>query len=406
MGLLAICGRVYDPASGIRGEELRLVLDTREGVVRELREPLGGCGLGGPGAIVLPGLVDMHVHLRGLGLSYKEDEASGTRAAARGGVTLVADMPNTVPRLDTREALLEKLERLRRDAVVEALVYAAVPRDPRLLGELLSLPGVAGLKVYPRDLGERWPAVEEALSREGLLVVLHPELPEAERGDPEDPWARNGPRGCHWETAAVETVAGALAGARLHVTHASCPSTVEAAKRSGATVDVTPHHLFMEAPRRGDCLHRVNPPLRGAAERTGLLKLLLEGAVDAVASDHAPHTPREKSGDPLACPPGIAWLEAWPHVLSCLVASGALDWMEYARLASTGPASLLGARRCLSPGCPASVTVLEPAYGRIGAPVESKARLVPYFMWRKCTETLATIVRGRIVYAAEPPRSM
>lgn len=401
-----MCGRVYDPASGVVGEELRVVVDTRAGVVRELREPGGACGLGGPGAVVLPGLVDMHVHLRGLGLSYKEDEVSGTRAAARGGITLVADMPNTVPRLDTREALLEKLARLRRDSVVEALVYAAVPRSPGRLDELLGVPGVAGVKVYPRDLEERWPAVEEALSRDGLLVVIHPELPEAERGDPEDPWARGGLRGCHWEAAAVELVAGSLGGARLHVTHASCPSTVESAKRHSASVDVTPHHLFMEAPRRGDCLYRVNPPLRGLEERMGLLKLLLGGVVDAIASDHAPHAPREKNGDPLACPPGIAWLEAWPHVLSCLVSAGALSWAEYARLASTGPAELLGAERCLEPGCPASVTVLRPLWGRIGAPAESKAKRIPYFMWRSCTETLATIVRGRVVYATEPPRSM
>jgi len=401
--LLAVCGTLVDPASGIHGEESCIVIESD--VVAGIREepPSGGRVLDfrGTGTYVLPGLVDMHVHLRGMRLSYKEDEASGTAAAARGGVTLVADMPNTAPRLDTPEALLHKLWRLRVLSRVEYRVYAAVPPTPSYIDEMIKLPSVAGFKIYPSDIAERWGTVESLLGRDDLLLVLHPELPEAEKAEHEDPALRGVARGCHWEEAAVDLIAGHSWGARIHVTHASCASTVQKAKRHNMTVDAAPHHLLYHAPVRGNCLWKVNPPLRDHIEQSLMLKMLLEAQIDAVASDHAPHSLHEKNLDPLICPPGITWLEAWPHTLSCLVVSGAMRIEEYAEVASTKPAAILGARRCLEPGCPASITAL--AIGgqwgdRFYANTFSKARHVPYRGERLCSETAATVVAGRLVY--------
>ncbi len=399
--LLAVCGLLHDPLAGMRGEEACIV--ARDGLIIEVREepPSGALVLDARavGGLVLPGLVDMHVHLRGLGLAYKEDEHSGTMAAASSGITLVADMPNTVPRLDTPATLAEKLKALQRGAVVEYRVYAAVP--PRHLepGRLLAHPCVAGFKIYPSDLERRHSQVERVLSLHGVLVVLHPELPEAEKPPMEPGGSQRSLRGCHWETAAVDYVAEAYAPeARVHVTHASCPSSIEEAKRHGFTVDVTPHHLLLE-PQPG-CLSHVNPPLREEAERMGLLKALFEGDVDAVASDHAPHAPWEKGGDPLRCPPGIASAEAWPLALYCLVAAGALSLGEYIVLASQGPARIIGAERCLQPGCPASITVLKPTHGRYWPRGLSKAVLTPWMGRRTCAEALASIVAGAPAYMA------
>jgi dihydroorotase len=399
-----VCGTLVDPAwprpvEGCIVYQAGEILETREA-------PAGDAEMlldlrGSEDAYILPGLVDLHVHLRGLGLSYKEDEATGTRAAAAGGITLVADMPNTVPRLDTPEAVAAKLRALREKSLVEYRVYAAIPRDPGLVEKLATLPGVAGFKIYPGDLEARHESVDRVLGSPGTLVVVHPELPEgAARPCPEDPASCATLRGCHWEEAAVEYLASLSPLARLHITHASCASTIEAAKRHGYTVDTAPHYPIYTAPRRGGCLYRVNPPLRDPPEPALLLRSLLEGRIDTVASDHAPHTPREKAWDPLICPPGIAWLEAWPRLLACLVASRALGVAEYAALASTGPARILGERRCLEPGCPSSLTVMRISRSRFEGPTHSKAKAVPYFMAELCSETLATIVRGRTVYLA------
>ena len=406
MHRLQVCGEVVDPGAGLRGEYCVVVSGASIEAVRET--PLHGVETldyrGVDGAYVLPGLVDMHVHLRGLGLSYKEDEESGTKAAAASGITLVADMPNTLPRLDTAEALAAKLRELARKSLVEYMVYSAVPPSPEEAEKIEKLPRVAGYKIYPSDIETRHAMVEEILAHR-RLVVLHPELPSgALRPDPERLDTRTSLRGCHWETASVHYIASLSPSSRVHITHASCGSTIEAAKQYGFTVDTTPHYLLYTAPGSHSCLHKVNPPLRPFPEPSLVAKKLLEGKVDAVASDHAPHTPREKNMDPLTCPPGIAWLEAWPLLLACLVESRALSIEEYAALASTRPAEILGTRRCLSPGCPSSLTVLQIGAGGRYHPLGlSKARATPYFMERLCARTLLTMVKGNPVYRATSP---
>jgi dihydroorotase len=273
-----------------------------------------------------------------------------------------------------------------------------VPTSIDIAAKLAAVPEIAGFKIYPGDLEHRMDVVEKLLREQPILAVLHPELPEAEKSEYENLSLRAVARGCHWETAAVEYIASLAEKARLHITHASCHTTIDAAKRHGLTVDATPHHILYPAPLRGDCLLKVNPPLRTTCETKLLLKALLDGKIDALASDHAPHASWEKEGDPLTCPPGIPWLEAWPHVVSCLVASGALRIEEYAALLSTQPAEIIGARRCLAPGCPASITILRFTHSRFHAPTYSKAKRIPYFMERLCTETVASIAGGRLAY--------
>jgi len=185
---------------------------------------------------------------------------------------------------------------------------------------------------------------------------------------------------------------------------------VAAAKRNGFTVDTTPTYLLLDP--GNDCLHRVNPPIRGLAEKQRLLQQLLGGAIDALASDHAPHAPREKSGDPLLCPPGVPWLEHWPSAMYCLVASGALRIEEFLKLASLHPAQILGEKShgLLEPGYRADMVVAREATSRAMANTYSRARLAPYTLRPipECLEVIATIVAGAVVYplgASSPPTS-
>lgn len=356
--------------------------------------------------LILPGVVDLHVHLRGLRLSYKEDELSGTLAAAAGGVTLVADMPNTQPRLDEVEAVALKLSALRRNSIVDYAVYAAVPRRPGEAERIASGGSIIGFKVYPEDLTDTQ-LLEEVLYtawRRGLLVVLHSEHPDM---------VKEGCRpGRRWECRPISAELEALRlvsslaprGLRLHVTHASSPNLVLEAKSRGYTVDVTPHHLLLDSrdEERLGCIAKVNPPLRPLEVRERLMQLLVAGDIDAVATDHAPHAVEEKLGDFEECPPGIPSLEHYTRLMLTLVSKGVLSLKEFIELTSQAPSRILGIREygCIEPGCVASYTVVElEREGRIsGYESFSKAKLSPYEGMLYRGEPVATIVRGRLVY--------
>ncbi len=356
--------------------------------------------------VALPGFVDIHVHLRGLRLSEKEDELSGTLAAAAGGVTLVVDMPNTLPRIDNVEALSEKLSALRRNAVVDYGVYAGVPRDPREAERLASTGRIAGFKVYPEDLRDTG-LVEAVLMeawRRGLPVVVHAEHPDMVREGcrPGQRWR------CRPVSAELEAIrlVSALAprGARIHVTHASSPQLVAEAKRLGYTVDATPHHLLLSSEDEAEkgCVAKVNPPLRPPEARDRLLQLLASGEIDAIATDHAPHRVEEKLGGFDDCPPGIPSIEHYARLMLTLVARGVITLGDLVRLCSLNPARVigLGLYGCIEPGCIASYTVVDlRREGRIvGYEGFSKAKLTPFEGWQYRGEPVATIVRGRLVY--------
>ena len=397
----SICGVLVD-ARGWHGEGC--VVIARDGSIANIvEEPRGTVILDARsiGLALAPGIVDLHVHLRGLWLSYKEDEATGTREAARAGVTLVADMPNTRPQLRDPESLAMKLEALRESAVVDYMVYSGVPRDPGLAERLAGKP-IAGFKVYPEDL-----LLEEslkAIAATGRLIVLHPEPPWAPHWAlHEDPAARTAHRGCHLEALAVHLASQALEGARVHVTHTTTLYTVREARRHGYTVDVAPHHLVYHARPGGDpCMDRVNPPLRPLVEAQRLLQALLEGRVDAVASDHAPHAQWEKT-EPLTCMPGYPWLGLWPWLLYRMARAYGHDLPWLLHVASYAPARILGVRHgLLEPGYRASLILVDPEarWRHTGFPY-SKHRLPTHYMAEAQGLVHYTIVGGRIAYSLE-----
>jgi len=397
----AICGNLYD-SRGPLGEGCLLV-DKDRGVILDVKKEVRGVrkhDFRGKGLLVLPGLIDLHVHLRGLKLSYKEDEFTGTVAALSAGILLVVDMPNTVPRLDRPESLREKLRCLEERAVTDFGVYGGIPKDPSLLRELAKMP-IAGFKIYPEDLALREESVRLLDGLEDRrLVVVHPELPEALRPVVEDNLSRGLHRGCHLEASAVMYVAKLVRRHRIHITHASCPSTVREAKGLGLTVDVTPHHVFYGSSLDG-CLWKVNPPLRDDLTRNSLLNILIHtDMIDALVSDHAPHAPHEKV-DPLSCMSGFAWLEAWPWLFFRLVAVGAMSLERFLELLTVGPARILGVERTyglLEPGYRANIIVIDPnARWRFPGPLRSKDRHLHLFMRELRGRVVASFLGGELV---------
>ncbi len=398
---LVVEGRLLD------GREARIFIrDSRIHSIRGPSAPSGGSPVyrAPSGTVVGPAFVDIHVHLRGLELAYKEDERTGTAAAAAGGVGVVVDMPNTRPPLRDPGALALKEESLHRLSIVDYAVWAGIPGDPRHSAVLARHPLVLGFKVYPEDL--ETPTLQAALaeaSRLGKIVVLHPEDPglisECQLG-------RRGVE-CRPPRAEVEAIhklaARAAPGLRVHVTHVSAPKALEATASYGFTVDVTPHHLvFNSEDEAQGCKFKVNPPLRPRELVETLAAALFRGLVDCVASDHAPHTVEEKSLPPEECPPGIPGLEYAARVLLTLAHRGIISYASVWRLYSTRPAIAAGLEGygCLSPGCRAALVVVDPdREGVIGRTTRDYSKAGPgaWEGYGYRGEPVALILGGEIV---------
>jgi dihydroorotase len=382
VALLLKGGRVVDPAVG-----LDAVLDivVRDGVIVEVGKDLTipkGQTIDCAEKIVLPGLVDAHVHLREPGKEYKETIATGTRAAAHGGFTAVCAMPNTDPVCDAGPKVCFVLERAQAEGVVRVHPIGAVTKGQA--GEQLAEIGdmVAEGAVAFSDDGH---GVQSAgmtriamdyIKRFGSTLVAHCEDESLAAGGVVNEGVVSTRMGLPGIPAAAEETMVArdialseLTGCRLHLAHLSTAGSValvRAAKKRGlpVTCEVTPHHLFLDedALVRYDTNLKMNPPLRSAADREALVKGVLDGTVDCIATDHAPHAPHEKELEFELAPFGTTGLEtALPLVNTHLVATGKIGWAEVARLLCHGPRSALGLSDMrLEAGFPADITVVDP----------------------------------------------
>lgn len=345
-GRLFVDGRLTETAMGIR-----------DGVIEEIGD-LGDPDLDVGESWVLPSATDIHVHLREPGYEDKETIRDGTRAAARGGVTAVYDMPNTDPPTDTLAALEDKEKRVRRRAHVDVGFYAAPGETihPELLAR------AAAVKLYYSETShvhavakDRVPDVLRAARDAGRFVAVHAEDPDAFTDADDHPRARP-PKA---ERRAVEQVMAANAdvGADLHIAHATLASTLEQAP----SAECAPHHLLMDASEfeaHGPDV-KCNPPLRDAKVRLDLWQAFKRG--DALlASDHAPHTPAEKA----AGAAGIPGVETMVPLMLARVARGDLPLARLVDAACAGPARRFGrAAGCLEEGREASFMVVDP--GRV-----------------------------------------
>ncbi len=355
---------------------------------------------------IVPAAIDMHVHLRGLALSYKSTVLSGTAAAAAGGVSIIADMPNTVPEINSVETVRVRLEELRQEAIVDYTFYVGVPDDGREAYDLAKLP-IAGFKVFPEDYDkETLCEVLHAASLYGKLIVVHAEHPylvKIETG-----WDRNVHRSCMVELAAVrdirERAIECKAAPKIHITHVSCSDTVRLARRYGFTIDTTPNHIMqalalMRVEIVEPCMVKVNPPLKGLIESSRLLNMLIEGFIDAIASDHAPHAVWEKTTHPTLCPPGITSLSNWaPWILTL---SLTVDIPQlYVERAVEGPAKLLGLKRrgCMEAGCYADIVLYDTSELARFTPQGSRHEPLLSKLMEAAFQPVRLYIRGTPVY--------
>ncbi|WP_026917840.1 dihydroorotase [Gordonia shandongensis] len=378
----------------------------------------------GRGGVLLPGLVDLHTHLREPGREDTETVESGSRAAARGGFTAVFAMANTAPVADNA-TITDHVWRLGREVgLVDVHPVGAVTVG--LAGEQLAemgmmADGAAGVRLFSDDgkcvhdpvIMKR--ALEYATGL-GVLISQHSEDPRLTQGAV----AHDGPTAARlglagWPRAAEESIVArdALlardAGARIHVAHASTAGTVELirwARGQGIdiTAEVTPHHLLLDDSRLAtyDGVNRVNPPLREESDTRALRAALAEGVVDCVATDHAPHAAQEKCCEFSQARPGMLGLEtALSVVAETMVTAGLLDWRGVARVMSERPAQIVGLDdqgRPLTAGEPANLTIVDPdaTWTVRDDALASRSQNTPYREMTLPALVTATVLRGRV----------
>jgi dihydroorotase len=382
VALLLRGGRVVDAAAG-----LDAVLDVvvEDGLIVGVGEDLTigkGETIDCAEKVVLPGLADVHVHLREPGREYKETIASGTRAAAHGGFTAVACMPNTEPVCDSGSKVRFIVERAAATGAVRVYPIGAITAGQAgeqlaEIGDMLTEGAIAfsddgkgiqsaGMTRVAMDYIKRFGATlvahceDESLAGHG---VVNEGVISTRMGLPGIPAAAE-------ETHVARDIALAeLTGCRLHLAHLSTVGSitlVRDAKARGVrvTCEVTPHHLFLDedAVVTYDTNLKMNPPLRSASDREALVAGLLDGTVDCIATDHAPHAPHEKDLEFELAPFGTTGLEtALPLVITNLVAPGVLGWAEVTNVMCHGPRAALGLPEVrLEAGFPADITIVDP----------------------------------------------
>ena len=364
------------------------------------------------GFIVFPGMVDIHVHMREPGLEYKEDWVTGSKAAIKGGVTTVFDMPNNVPRVNSCEKLREKYRLASSKSLVDFGLYMGLPEDPSSIQECRGL--YAGFKIYPEDYDkEELRATLRVARKLGKVVVVHPEDPSLLESTPYVDYSRARPPEA--EASAVKRMLSYAAeekGLWMHFTHVSAAASLEEILRTKPripegqiTFDVTPHHMLLtsrlyKGEKAG--LAKVNPPLRSEADRTAIYGAARSMVADAVTTDHAPHSLEEKlAPDFEKVPPGFPGLEIALHLLLREVMEGRME-LSVIDLYSSRPARLFGLEKGeIRVGFDADLVVVKVGeeWSVRGEEFESKAKYTPFEGWKLRTKTWDVYVHGELVYS-------
>jgi dihydroorotase len=420
--LLIRGGRVIDPANSLDAVQDVLVEDGKIARVSgKSAAPQGAAVIDADGKWVCPGFIDMHVHLREPGHEYKETVATGTRAAAAGGFTAVCCMANTSPVNDNRAVTDYILAKAQTEGVVRVYPIGAVTRGlgGKELAELAELAeaGCVGFSddgkcVMNAELYRR--AMEYTLPF-GAPVISHAEDDALCRGGCMNEGVVSTELGLAGIPAAAEDVMVArdillaeLTGAHVHIAHLSTAGAVRLVRDAKArgirvTAEVTPHHLLLteEAVRSWDANTRMAPPLRTKRDTEALIEGLVDGTVDCIATDHAPHALSEKEGEFDQAANGIVGLEtAVALLLDRLVRPGLLPVATLVSRLSRDPARLLRLPGgSLGAGAPADLTLIDPE-GTVTiepAQFKSRSRNTPFAGWTATGRPWRTIVGGKVV---------
>jgi dihydroorotase len=420
--LLIKNGRVIDPAARQDG-----VADVwiEDGVIQGVGVGLpteGSDVIDATGLIVAPGFIDMHVHLREPGFEHAETIESGSRAAAAGGFTSVCPMPNTMPVNDNATVTSYMIEKARRYAIVNvwpigAITKASAGEELAAIGSMKEAGAVAisddGRPVMNARVMRR--AMESARSL-GMPVINHCEDLHLSAGGDMHEGAESvrlglrGIPGCSEDVmVARDILLAELTGARYHVAHISSRHSVEMVKFAksrglAVTSEVTPHHLALadRDMKPYDSNYKMKPPLRAPRDVTAVLEGVKNGAIDAIATDHAPHAGSEKMQEFESCPFGILGLEtAIGITLEQLVHPGAISVARMVELFTTGPARILGIDRgTLAKGAAADVTIfsLDREWTYDVNKSFSKSRNSPFDGKSFKGGPVATVVAGEVVW--------
>ncbi|MHB1845817.1 MAG: dihydroorotase [Deltaproteobacteria bacterium] len=420
-------GLVVDPSQGLEASRTVVLED---GLVREIADPgralpKGAELLEAKGCLVVPGLIDLHTHLREPGEEGKETIATGGRAAAAGGYSALVAMPNTRPPIDRPELVEWVAARARATSRVRVYPAAAVTvgQQGEQLAELASLQA-AGAVAFTDD-GR--PIANAALMRRaleyarplGLPVMVHEEDPALVAGGVvnEGPTAtrlglRGNPRAAEVVMVLRDLTLCELTGGRLHLAHLSAAASVRAVREAKArgvrvTAEVTPHHFTLtdEALLGYQTNAKMAPPLRGREDVLELRRGLADGTIDAVATDHAPHGVGDKSCELDLAANGVVGLETALALGLALVSEGVLSVSRLVELYSTGPARAFGLPGgSLRPGMPADVTIVDPTLEWTVEPTAfaSKGRNTPFAGMKLRGRAVTTVVGGQVVYPFEP----
>jgi dihydroorotase len=418
--LLILNGRVVDPARNFDGAADVLLEGDHILSVEPKITPKDTETLDAKGLIVAPGFIDLHCHLREPGNEPAETIESGTRAAARGGFTAVCCMPNTQPVNDNASITRFILDRAAAGAAVRVWPIGAASKGS--LGE--GLAEIAAMKdagiVAVTDDGK--PIATAKLMRSVMEYARSLDLPVIEHSEDASLFAggvmREGATsvrlGLRGVPAAAESICVArdiqvcaLTGARMHVAHMSAKESLEMvrdAKRRGlpVTCEVTPHHFTLtDEDVVYDSRYKMNPPLASRQDREALLEGLADGSVDAIATDHAPHTQASKEVEFDRAPFGVTGFEtALGLALEALLHSGRAPLKRLVELFTSGPARVLGKKRTLAPGEPADVTIFSTDHKWTfrAADSASKSRNTPFDGREFRGGPMATIVAGRVAW--------
>lgn len=413
--------RVLDPASH-RDEVLDVLIEGEHVEKMEKNLPkIDGKIIEGRGRWLVPGLIDVHVHLREPGFEYKETFISGSRSGAMGGFTTIAYMPNTDPVIDRPEIIEGLVKKGKREAIIQLHPIASITLSQagETLGDYRELKkeGAVALSEDGKSILDSG-VMKQALTKAkafDLPVLVHCEDPALVAGGAMNEGKKSQALGIKGIPNSAEDVITARdlilsreTGARVHLCHMSTKGSVELLreekkKNSKVTGEVTPHHLTLtEKIVDGvDTNTKMNPPLRTEEDRQALIEGLRQGVIDIIATDHAPHSREDKNQPYEKAPFGIVGLETALSVgLTELVHSGLLTPLQFFEKLTSNPAKLLGLKRGkLQIGEIADLTLIDPEERHTITPenFQSKSQNTPYTGKEVKGRPILTMVAGKIV---------
>ena len=395
----------------------------REGRIESVRPglpvPEGAEVIDLAGKTVVPAFVDIHVHFREPGFTAKETKRTGSKAAARGGYTAVCAMPNLDPVPDSLETLAVEQAAIERDAVISVLPYCSITKGRKGL-ELVDFKALKDRCIAFSDDGSgvqeeaMMRLAMEAAAREDVIIAAHCEDNLLLRGGYIHDGrycAQHGHKGIcsesEWGQIARDLTLCEETGCHYHVCHISTKESVALIRRAKArgvnvTCETAPHYLVLcEDDLQEDGRFKMNPPLRSAEDREALIEGLKDGTIDAIATDHAPHTAEEKSRGLAGSAMGIVGLEtSFPVLYTALVRTGRITLERLVEAMSTSPRRIFRIGGALEPGMPADIAVLDldNEYTIDSNTFLSKGRSTPFDGWRVRGEVLMTLKDGKAVY--------